>query len=124
MLANCSALEAQPSLLRRSSTTRGPSIDAAVWRSPDDEAQVALFHRAAVQVGLDLQPCFAVGKRGGSEVKIYYILSMSLGLGLKELVENTASWPKDDQDELAEVAAEIEGGGPVVMPWPMQSAPR
>jgi hypothetical protein len=65
---------------------------------------------------------FRCGETGGSEVKIYYILSMSLGL--KELVENTASWPKDDQDELAEVAAEIEGGGPVVMPWPMQSAPR
>jgi hypothetical protein len=43
---------------------------------------------------------------GGSEVKIYYILSMSLGL--KELLEETASWPKEDQDELAEVAAEIE----------------
>jgi hypothetical protein len=47
-----------------------------------------------------------VGKRGGSEVKICYILSMSLGL--KELLEKTASWPKEDQDELAEVAAEIE----------------
>jgi hypothetical protein len=31
-----------------------------------------------------------------------------MSLGFKELLEKTASWPKEDQDELAEVAAEIE----------------
>jgi hypothetical protein len=35
-----------------------------------------------------------------------YVLIMSPGF--KELLEKTASWPKEDQDELAEIAAEIE----------------
>jgi len=35
-----------------------------------------------------------------------YVSIMSLGF--KELLERTASWPKEDQDELAELAAEIE----------------
>jgi len=34
------------------------------------------------------------GTRGGSKVKICYISAMSLGL--KELLEKTASWPEED----------------------------
>jgi hypothetical protein len=44
--------------------------------------------------------------RGGSKVEICYISAMSLGR--KELLEKTASWPEEDQEELAEAAAEIE----------------
>jgi hypothetical protein len=46
------------------------------------------------------------GTRGGSKVKLCYISTMSLGL--KELLEKSASWPQEDQEELAEAAAEIE----------------
>jgi hypothetical protein len=46
------------------------------------------------------------GTRGGGKVKKCDILTMSLGL--KELPEKTASWPEEDQEELAEAAAEIE----------------
>jgi hypothetical protein len=44
--------------------------------------------------------------RYGGEVKTCYIFVMSLGL--KELLEKAASWPEEDQEELAEAAAEIE----------------
>jgi hypothetical protein len=67
----------------------------------------ALLHAAAaMQVGLDLQAGAAAETPGGSRFKICYISIMSLGF--KGLLERTASWPKEDQDELAEVAAEIE----------------
>jgi hypothetical protein len=45
-----------------------------------------------------------IGTRHGSEVKICYLFMMSPGL--KELLEKTASWPEEDQEELA--VAEIE----------------
>jgi hypothetical protein len=65
----------------------------------------ALFHAAAA-VGLDLQACAATEAPDGSSVKVCYVEIMSLGF--KELLEKTASWPKEDQEELAAVAAEIE----------------
>jgi hypothetical protein len=40
--------------------------------------------------------------------KSKYAIFSIMSLGLKELLEKTASWPEEDQEELAEAAAEIE----------------
>jgi hypothetical protein len=50
-----------------------------------------------------LYPC---GGDAGGEDALCYNLMMSPGT--KELLEKVASWPAEDQQELAEVAAEIE----------------
>ena len=37
-----------------------------------------------------------------------YAIMVSMAPGTKELLERVSSWPKEDQEELAEVVAEIE----------------